>query len=242
MDSLVLSNSELNTVICALLEPQENLEIRQECLRLAGKLQPYLSSPLMSEQRANVSVHIQDNDTGGGRSGGGGGSGSNRGSGATYLLLAAADRTKEEEQQRHQGYLEDAYLQTPPKTLSASSETFYPTASSVPIAEDPPMDDTMRHFLSAVLSQARGCLPGLSVTHEHGVTAPDEVLKYITAGKLATKLTQAPPAAFSLSVKDIALHNILLTVQVCEESEVTDSIIQLDYWLNTIKLVCLGNK
>lgn len=212
----------------------------------------------MSEKLANVSVHVPDSVRGGGTSGGGGGSRCNRGGGAAHLLLAAADRSKEEEQQRHQGYLEDEYLQPPPTdittedeqqrhqpppiTLSASTITSYPTASTVPIAEDPPMDDTMRHFLSAVLSQARGCLPGLSVTQKDDVTAPDEVLKYITTGKLATKFTQPPPAAFSRSVKDIALQSILFTVQVCEESEVTDSIIQLDYWLNTIKLVCLGNK
>jgi hypothetical protein len=152
------------------------------------------------------------------------------------------DDTTEDEQRRHQGYLEDAYLQPPPKTLSFSSKTLYPTASSVPIAEDPPMDDAMRHILSAVLSQARSCLPGLSDTNMHGVTAPDEVLKYITTGKLASKHTQRDPASFSGSVKDIALHNILFTVQVCQESELIDSIIQMDYWLNTIKLVCLANK
>jgi hypothetical protein len=59
-------------------------------------------------------------------------------------------------------------------------ETIYPNASSVPLAEDPPMDDVMRQFLSAVLSQARGCLPGLSATHKHGATAPEEVLSSIS--------------------------------------------------------------
>jgi hypothetical protein len=104
------------------------------------------------------------------------------------------------------------------------------------------MDDTMRQFLCAVLSQARSCLPGLSITHKHGVTAPDEVLKYITEGEGAARLTKASPAASSGSLKDIALQKILFTVQACEEAEVMDAILQLDYWLSTIKLACLSNK
>ena len=87
----------------------------------------------------------------------------------------------EEVQQRCQGYLEDGYLQEPPAPLSAltssGSKSFYPNASSVPIAEDPPVDDVMHQLLCSVLSQARSCLPGLSFTHKHGVTSPDEVMK-----------------------------------------------------------------
>jgi hypothetical protein len=104
------------------------------------------------------------------------------------------------------------------------------------------MDDTMRQFLGAVLSQARSCLPGLSVTHKHGVTTPDEVLNYVLEGKGASKLTTAClPATFGSS-KDIALQNILFTVQACEKTEILDAILQLDYWLSTIKLACLANK
>ena len=109
------------------------------------------------------------------------------------------------------------------------------------MAEDPPVDDIMRQFLCAVLSQARNCLPGLSVAHKRSITTPDEVLKYIIKGKAATKLTKAPPAAFG-SPKELALHNILCTVLVCEEAEVVDAILQLNYLLSTMKLACLVNK
>jgi len=91
------------------------------------------------------------------------------------------------------------------------------------------------------LSQARSCLPNLSVAHKHGVTTPDEVLNYLIEGKAATKLTKAPSTAFG-SPKDSALRNILFTVLVCEEAEVVDAILQLNYLLNTMKLACLINK
>lgn len=106
------------------------------------------------------------------------------------------------------------------------------------------MDDTMRQFLSAVLAQARSCLPspGLSVTHKQGVTAPDEVLKYIKEGKGAAKLTETSPAAYTASPKVNALLKILFTIQACEEAEIMDAVIQLDYFLSTIKLACLVNK
>jgi len=45
MVSLILSNGELTTIVCALLEPQENPEIRQACQLLAAKLQPLLKTP-----------------------------------------------------------------------------------------------------------------------------------------------------------------------------------------------------
>lgn len=57
--SLILSKSEVTTVVSALLEPHENMEISQARLLLAGKLYPYLSSPSTSgEQVADVSVCI----------------------------------------------------------------------------------------------------------------------------------------------------------------------------------------
>ena len=43
MNSLILSNTELTMIVCALLEPRENPEIRKACLLLALKLQPYLT-------------------------------------------------------------------------------------------------------------------------------------------------------------------------------------------------------
>lgn len=273
--SLILSNSELTTIVCALLEPQENQEIRRGCQILAGKLQPYLSSGSPFENQvisfAGVSPSLlspYNDDPGehehqgsslelgwnygggkgggvaGGVGGGGGGGGEyprcNRGGGKASLLQGAANRSREEDQQRRRGYLEDTYLQQP--LSNASSETFYPSASCIPVGEDPPVDDTMRLFLCAVLSQAKSCLPGLSATHKIGVTAPDLVLKYLTEGKGASILTKDSSAASTGSPKDDALQKILFTVRVCGEAEVTDSILQLDYWLSTIKLSCLVNK
>jgi len=86
-----------------------------------------------------------------------------------------------------------------------------------------------------VLSYARGCLPGLSATHKHGVTGPDEVLKYIKKGKWASKLSKD-------SNSPALLQKILFVVQDCEEAEVMDAILQLDYYLGTIKLFCLSHK
>ena len=182
---------------------------------------------------------------GGGFGGGGGGGGDRlcrRGGGSARLLRAAAPRTWEEDQQLHRGYLEDGYLQLPPTILSAPSETLYPFACCVPLAEDPPMDDTTRLFLCAVLSQARSCLPGLSATFKHGVTTPDEVLKFVMEQKGTSRLATETPATFSGSQKEVVLQNILFTIRACEVSEVMDAVLQLDYWLSTIKFVCLANK
>jgi hypothetical protein len=183
-----------------------------------------------------------------------------RGGDSARLLLAAANRTQEEAQQRRHGYLEDGYLQQEDEeqeddplspeqqsnTPSSSINLFYPlypAASHVPVAEDPPMSDAMRQFLCAVLSQAQSCLSGVSVSHKHGVTSPDEVLKYIIKGKAVANLTEATPeASESLKLLPVALHNILFTVQVCEEAEVMDAILQLSYFLSTMKLACLVNK
>jgi hypothetical protein len=271
MDSVVLSYSELTTIVCALLEPQENSEISRGCQLLAGKLQPYLSSffndqvmsfahvsPSLSpyydgpgeQEHQGSSQELQAwRNYGGGGGGGGGGVAAvprcKRGGGKASLLQAAANRSSEEIQQRRRGYLKDGYLLPLPNSASASSassEIFYPLASSVPVGEDPPMDDTMRIFLCAVLSQARSCLPGLSpTTHKHGVTTPDRILKYVMEGKVATELTIDSPSlpASSGSPKDVALQKILFTVRVCEEVEIMDAVLQLDYWLSTIKLSCL---
>ena len=283
--------------LCALLEPHGNPEISQACLLLAGKLQPFLSSPssvlsaveptsfssclpssappawvppnafflptpspspspslqafrqqalasTLSDQRQRLLLCL------GGGGGGGGGRGGvkkcNRGGGAASLLLAAANRSGEELQQRRQGYLEDGYLQhqPPPNALTTSSapENFYPHASCVPVAEDPPADDIVRQLLCSVLSQARSCLPGVSFTQRHGVTSPDEVLKHVIQGKGASELAKSSPASSSGSSRENTLQSILFTVQVCEEAEVMDAVLQLDYWLSAIKLACLSNK
>src|SRR5271155_2490038 len=61
MVSLILSNGELTTIVCALLEPQENPEIRQACQLLAAKLQPFLSSCFMSGGHSFVTAHFPGN-------------------------------------------------------------------------------------------------------------------------------------------------------------------------------------
>jgi hypothetical protein len=59
MNSLILSNSELTTIVCALLEPQENPEIRHASQLLAGKLQLYLSSPLTSGALVRLDLFLK---------------------------------------------------------------------------------------------------------------------------------------------------------------------------------------
>lgn len=63
MASLVLSNWELTTIVCALLEPQKNPEIRVACQLLAAKLQPFLSS-FGSEGQAYVTAYLPANTLG----------------------------------------------------------------------------------------------------------------------------------------------------------------------------------
>ena len=60
MNILVLSKYELTTIVCALLEPHENLEISQACQLLAAKLQPHLSSAVPSVPCVLPSVWASD--------------------------------------------------------------------------------------------------------------------------------------------------------------------------------------
>lgn len=101
------------------------------------------------------------------------------------------------------------------------------------------MDDTSQHVFCAVPSQARNCLPGLSVSHEHSVTSPDKVLKHILDGNGAvlTKATLPPPES-SRTPEEMAPQNILFT---------SSSVKKQNSWMQfssliTIKLACLSNK
>ena len=182
-------------------------------------------------------------NTGGGGFGGGVGGIPNcaRGGGAARLLREAVPRLQEEEQQLRRGYQDDDYLQFPPIILSA--QTLYPAASVVPLAEDPPMDDTARQFFCAVLAQASICLPGDVATSKHGVTTPDEVMKFVMEGGASNTFGETPATTSeSGQAKEIVLQNILFSVQACEKNEVVDAVLQLDYWLSAIKLACLANK
>jgi len=193
-----------------------------------------------------------------------------RGGKRARLLRQAAEHTRAEAQQHHQWNIEERYLQEPdlPKepnlpeeqgeevhggavASTSSANHLYPFTSSIPVSEEPPWDDAMRQLLASVLTQARNCLPGLSVAHKKGVTNPDEVLKYILEGKVAPDADrgqQPTPQPQSHrnpqlgSPDDGTLWNIVLTVKTCEQAEIADAILQLHYWLNSIKLACLLNK
>lgn len=105
------------------------------------------------------------------------------------------------------------------------------------------MDDTLCQFLCAVLAQARNGLPGNGPAFKHGVTTPDQVMTFVMEGKGTSKiLRETMTTTTSEQAKDIVLQNILFSVQACEKAEVMDAVLQLDYWLSTIKLACLANK
>jgi hypothetical protein len=137
----------------------------------------------------------------------------------------------------------------------------YPTASAFPTAEEPPADFDIREFLSAVCVQAKNCLPGFTKSCKKGTTTPEELIQWIvhsysfvqpsscspplwhTANN--TSLPQITNSGSPLSVPSLGnttLDNILCVVKVCGELEVADAVVQLKYWLNSIKLACLVNR
>jgi len=172
-----------------------------------------------------------------GGAGGAGGQCSRGGASGRALCLAANERTEwnlEHSYLEHKDIInQDIYGedQQPPPNCSCPG---YSSASTIPVAEEPPLDLNTRQFILAVCKHARTCLDKESLSLPW--TSPETLLKAVTGETDIVGVYQTSQVGCHT---DDSISSIVSMAKVCMATDVLDALLQLNSWLNCIKFASL---